>query len=252
MSEMREYQQKLIKSRSNVVIGDWNRRVGKTSTIAESIWRNCGDIIEDTIKVLVVSGYEYKAVSNLIQDYLDGITDNNIEVVARGFNKMFVKYEGSMIIDITFTNSIENSRGMKVDYVYCDEYMPSSNEISIFNNSGAKRIYILGTFDFEYISDKENKIEINEQEWVGQQIKELMKEFAEIPKRENTTKTREVILGMIMRLESMKPRNLHTVISTDDCGREEKSGLFKSEKQECSGLFGYKKEENSGLFKDRC
>ena len=211
MSE-RGYQQKLIESKSNVVIGDWNRCAGKTSTIAESIWHNC-ETIEDTVKVLVVSGYEYKSVSNLIQDYLDEITDNNINIVSRGFEKLFVKYKDSILIDITFTKSIENSKGMKVDYVYCDEYIPSSNEISIFNNSGAKRIYILGTFDFEYISDEETKIEIDEQEWVKQQIKELMQEFADIPKRENTTRTREVILGMISKLNYLKSfdnRTTHT------------------------------------------
>lgn len=202
MSE-RGYQQKLIKSKSNVVIGDWNRCASKTSTIAESIWYNC-ETIEDTVKVLVVSGYEYKSVSNLIQDYLDEITDNNINIVSRGFEKLFVKYKDSILIDITFTKSIENSKGMKVDYVYCDEYIPSSNEISIFNNSGAKRIYILGTFDFEYISDEETKIEIDEQEWVKQQIKELMQEFVDIPKRENTTKRREVVLDMINRLSHMR------------------------------------------------
>lgn len=219
MSE-RGYQQKLIESKSNVVIGDWNRRTGKTSTIAESIWYNC-ETMEDTVKVLVVSGYEYKSVSNLIQDYLDEITDNNINIVSRGFEKLFVKYKDSILIDITFTKSIENSRGIKVDYVYCDEYIPSSNEISIFNSLGAKKICILGTFDFEYISDKETKIEVNEQEWVKQQIKELMQEFAEIPKRENTTRTREVILGMISKLNYLKSfdnRTTHTK-KYEECGR---------------------------------
>lgn len=100
---------------------------------------------------------------------------------------------------------MESSRGIKVDYVLCDEYIPSSDELSMFYNNGAKQVYVLGTFDIDYISD--NDINVDKNTWINEEINKLMVEFSNIPKEENTTKRRDIILNMIERLEHMRVRS---------------------------------------------
>lgn len=231
MSEMREYQQKLLQSKSKIVMCDWSRGKGKTYSIANNIVKKIEDT-EEILKILIVSK-EYRNTSILMHDCLESIIGDKFIVNGRGFEKVTISNKrelmnslgklgeiaGETLVDITFTSSIQNSRGGKYDYVYCDEYLPSSDELNIFCNSHAKQIYILGTFGVDYISDKEAEIP-NECEWIDKEIKKLMKEFSSIDNAENTTKRREVILNMIMKLESMKPRSLYTTILTDDCGRK--------------------------------
>lgn len=215
MSEMREYQQKLLNNRrSKLIMCDWDRSKGKTYTIANSIVHNwCR---KSVIKALIVSK-NYKSVSDSIQNYLDDIFDGDFIVQGRGYEKILVKklmsgkgklgeVAGETVIDITVTSSIQNSRGLKIDYVYCDEYLPSSDELNIFYSSLAKQVYVLGTFRIDYISDKEIEIP-NEDEWIDVEIKKLMQEFSSIDNAENTTKRREIILAMIMKLKGMRGIN---------------------------------------------
>ena len=60
-------------------------------------------------------------------------------------------------------------------------------------------------------SDEELDIELidmvktkrNEKSWKEKELKKLMKEFSLIPNAENTTKTRQVVLDMIMKIKEM-------------------------------------------------
>ena len=47
------------------------------------------------------------------------------------------------------------------------------------------------------------KTKRNEKSWKEKELKKLMKEFSLIPNAENTTKTRQVVLDMIMKIKEM-------------------------------------------------
>lgn len=233
----REYQQKLMKSKSKIVMCDWDRGKGKTHAIANFINEKID--VNERINILVVTRNP-KETSIILQDKIEDMVDcNKYEVRGVGFEKIMIDdRRGYIVATISITQNIENYRGAKFDYVLCDEYIPSSNQLSIFYHSGAKQVCILGTFDIDYITDKE---EINEDEWIDNQIKELMQEFSSIPKVDNTTKRREVVLYMINRLNDMRS-------SAKEPVRHLGSGLFGNKNKETSGIFG-NKTESSGLFK---
>lgn len=203
MSEMREYQQKMLESKGKgMVLCDWDRGKGKTYSIANFIARKIN--FNRPSKILVVGGNYY---CRYIQEELKRIINDEFDIVYSGIETItvigFKDGKKHILADITVTSSVEKSRGMKLDYILCDEYIPSSNELNMFYNSGAKKIYILGTFGIDYISDKEK----NPIEWVDDEINKLMYEFSSIPKEENTTKRREAVLSMIMKLKSMRGIN---------------------------------------------
>lgn len=205
MSEMREYQQKMLESKGKgIVLCDWDRGKGKTYSIANFIAKNIN--FDRPLKILIIGGNYYcryiqEELKRIINDEFDIVVYSGIETITVIGFKDGKKY---VLADIIVTSSVEKSRGMKLDYVLCDEYIPSSNELNIFYNSGAKKAYILGTFGIDYISDKEFKIS-NENEWIDNEINKLMCEFSSIDSAENTTKRREIILCMITKLKSMKP-----------------------------------------------
>lgn len=203
MSEMREYQQKMLESKGKMVLCDWDRGKGKTYSIANFIARKIN--FNRPSKILVVGGNYY---CRYIQEELKRIINDELDIVYSGIETItvigFKDGKNHILADITVTSSVEKSRGMKLDYILCDEYIPSSNELNMFYNSGAKKVYILGTFGIDYISDKEVKI-VNEEEWIDNEINKLMCEFSSIDNAENTTKRREIILCMITKLKSMKP-----------------------------------------------
>lgn len=204
MSEMREYQQKMLKSKSKIVLCNWNRGKGKTYSIADFINEKIN--FNKHISILVVGNSKHKT-SVILQEKLEKVVDcSKCEVRGVGFDKIIISgIEGNMkynLVNITITSNIENSRGIKVDYVLCDEYIPSSNELSMFYNSGAKQVYILGTFNIDYISD--NDVNVDKNTWINEEINKLMVEFSNTPKEENTTKRRDIILNMIERLEHMR------------------------------------------------
>lgn len=249
---MREYQQKMLKSKSKIVLCNWNRGKGKTYSIADFINEKIN--FNKHISILVVGNSKHKT-SVILQEKLEKVVDcSKCEVRGVGFEKIIISgIEGNMrynLVNITITSDIENSRGIKVDYVLCDEYIPSSDELSIFYNSGAKQVYVLGTFNIDYISDKKDGEKFSEKDWINNQIKELMEEFANIPKADNTTKRREVVLDMINRLNHMRipEKEPKYVQLYKDSGGREVSGLFGNEKKENSGLFE-NKIESSGLFR---
>lgn len=205
MSEMREYQQKMLESKGKgIVLCDWDRGKGKTYSIANFIAKNIN--FNRPLKILIVGNYDCREIAILLRRKLERkISINGFDIVYHGVKGITVssfndskKY---ILADIVTTLNIEKTRGMEIDYALCDEYIPSSNELNMFYNSGAKKVYILGTFGIDYISDKE----VNEEEWIDNEINKLMCEFSSIDNAENTTKRREIILCMITKLKSMKP-----------------------------------------------
>lgn len=213
MSEMREYQQKLIKSKCKIVLCNWNRGKGKTYSIIQKMLQKGGSWVFITPICTRKCDVIHKELEMYFREenicYREfKVSNNRIEI---HFNKEFYLRDGVKDLYILFENADKFRFSPKVDYVVIDDYeLNSRDEIRrVISEAktirGLEQIIITTSIDdFEYISDKEDIIEINEQEWIDNQIRELMKEFANIPKADNTTKRREVILGMIDKLSCMR------------------------------------------------
>lgn len=230
MSEMREYQQKMLKSKSKIVMCNWNRGKGKTYSIIQKMLQKGGSwvFITPTCKrkcdVIHKELEMYFREENIYYREFN-VFSNKIEI---HFNKDFYIKDGVKDLYILFENADKFRISPKVDYVVIDDYeFNSSDEIRrVISEAktirGLEQIIITTSIDdFEYIDDKEDIVEINEQEWNDNQIKELMQEFASIPKADNTTKRREVILGMIDKLSCMRTLREKSMYikSYEDSGR---------------------------------
>lgn len=201
MSEMREYQQRLLRSESKIVMCNWKRGNGKTYSIIQKILQEGGDWVFITQNCYSKQNIIYDELSKNLRgrnlSYSLKINSNKIELII----------VNGKTINIYFENPNTFRCSIRYDYVVFDD---DKIDLEVIREAktirGLKQIVITTTMsDFEYISD-DNKIEenINKHEWIEQQIKELMMEFSKIRKDERTTITREKILGMIRQLEDMR------------------------------------------------
>lgn len=214
MSEMREYQQKLIKSKCKIVLCNWNRGKGKTYSIIQKMLQKGGSWVFITPICTRKCDVIHKELEMYFREenmcYREfKVSNNRIEI---HFNKEFYLRDGVKDLYILFENADKFRFSPKVDYVVIDDYeLNSRDEIrKVISEAktirGLEQIIITTSIDdFEYIDDKEI-INIDKSKWIDSEINKLMNEFSNIPKEENTTKRRDIILNMIERLESMRGR----------------------------------------------
>lgn len=215
MSEMREYQQKLIKSKCKIVLCNWNRGKGKTYSIIQKMLQKGGSWVFITPICTRKCDVIHKELEMYFREenicYREfKVFNNRIEI---HFNKEFYLKYGVKDLYILFENADKFRISPKVDYVVIDDYeLNSRDEIRrVISEAktirGLEQIIITTSIDdFEYIDDKEI-INIDKSKWIDDEINKLMVEFSNIPKEENTTKRRDIILNMIERLEHMKVRS---------------------------------------------
>lgn len=199
MSEMREYQQKLLNSDKKIVMCNWERGNGKTHAIMQKILQSEGNWVFITNTVHSKQNLMYDKISQALKSYGKGFV-----LETRG-NMIALTFVCEKKIHIYFENANTFRYGIKYDYVVFDDEIV---DIEVIRQAktirGLKQIIIATTDeDFEYIDDG-NNLTIDKENWIEQQIKELMIEFSNISKNERTTMTREKILGMIKQLESMR------------------------------------------------
>ena len=214
MSEMREYQQKLIKSKCKIVLCNWNRGKGKTYSIIQKMLQKGGSWVFITPICTGKCDVIHKELEMYFREenicYREfKVSNNRIEI---HFNKEFYLRDKVKDLYILFENADKFRFSPKVDYVVIDDYeLNSRDEIRrVISEAktirGLEQIIITTSIDdFEYIDDKEI-INIDKSKWIDSEINKLMNEFSNIPKEENTTKRRDIILNMIERLESMRGR----------------------------------------------
>lgn len=213
MREEREYQQKMLNSKKKIVFCNWKRGSGKSYSIFQYMITNGGSytVISDSTSMAMSMS---KLYGSLIQEWLNANSDINefIEhsMIARNKIELSLNRKGFLAkgyskLKIDFVSDISDISYL-TDYVVCEEYNPSSNELRhILNIRGLTKVFIINTLgDIDYIDDKETDID----NFYEKQIEELKVEYSNIPKRENTTKTRESILNMIERMEGMCRRNV--------------------------------------------
>nr|DAJ80648.1 MAG TPA: terminase [Caudoviricetes sp.] len=211
---MREYQQKLIKSKCKIVLCNWNRGKGKTYSIIQKMLQKGGSWVFITPICTRKCDVIHKELEMYFREenicYREfKVSNNRIEI---HFNKEFYLRDGVKDLYILFENADKFRFSPKVDYVVIDDYeLNSRDEIrKVISEAktirGLEQIIITTSIDdFEYIDDKEI-INIDKSKWIDSEINKLMNEFSNIPKEENTTKRRDIILNMIERLESMRGR----------------------------------------------
>ena len=200
MSEMRDYQEKMVKSKKDITICNWDRGEGKT-------WCIFKDIIGlGEGRFIYVSNYNHKVLTKYFEEYAHNNEFIYRIMIANDFIK--IKYNNKREVVVYLSNSNQINNGLRelkdIDKVYYDEAFPSSEEIDFLKSLGRQglvpKIYIMMTNDnIEYIEHREDN-----NNFYDFQIQELMNEYANTPKRENTTMTREKILQQIKMLQDIK------------------------------------------------
>lgn len=204
MGEAREYQQKMLKSKKRIVFCNWDRGSGKTYGIFNYMLINSGNytvICDDThsmakvyIDKLEEWKHKYSEFNEIISSVKTTKDEIRIEICgSRGktWKKINIKFE-SNIINLSYST----------DCVVFDEYIPNRSELQHALNIKDTKIFIMNTLgDIDYITDK-----VDLSDFYEKQIEELKIEYSTIPKKENTTKTRESILSLIEKMEILKSR----------------------------------------------
>ena len=200
LKEIIKNQKKLLNSESKIVLLYGDRACGKTCGIVGKALKTGG-------KWIFVTKYR-DATFRIINETIEDITaeyKEEVDIQPKGFN--FVFYEDkrrSIVTKIIIISNIDEIRGMSdIDYLVFDGVAEFNREIYNCLKHQVKQVILS--------SDEELDIEIidmvktkrNEKSWKEKELKKLMKEFSLIPNAENTTKTRQVILDMIMKIKEM-------------------------------------------------
>jgi hypothetical protein len=205
----KKYKQDLLKSNKKVVFCKWSRVSGKTSSAIKLMIN--GDEGQYSYFTNNIS-YAMEEIRNIKRDELKGhcnlMDKTNVKIMTpRG--TVIENKNGKIDIDFYSNRDItgDGLRGSKnLGVCIFDEYVPSSKEVDLLYQCGAKRIIVLTTIeDFEYISDKNNG-EYDIENFINEQIIELAKEYSEIPKYQSTTMTRERVLSQIKDFCELKDK----------------------------------------------
>ena len=201
MSGLRDYQKKMLESKSKVVFCNWDRGEGKTYSICEKILRSDG-------KCLCISN------SNNYNKYLESILEEKrqVKIIKSDCREMELWFGGESIY-ITFVkiNDLGNCIGARFDNVFFDEVIPNKDVLdNIIMPMVSNQVYIMKTiiedYAFEYIDSNKEKEELTYIQWLDNEINKLQVEFSILPRKNDTTMTREKILGMIDKLWDMKKK----------------------------------------------
>lgn len=198
MSEKRVYQDKMLSSKKEIVVCNWERGEGKTYSILTKMLR-----YGRRVKFLYISKLSSIGLKNVFEEYINK-SSKFINSYELSKDKILLEFTNGDSIEVFISNTSDNFRGERnIDIIFCDEYFPSKDSIeSVLKPMGAKQIFIMMTNDnIEYI-DSRNLINIDN--FYNKQIEELMIEYSNISKTEKTTLTRENILKQIKMLQDME------------------------------------------------
>ena len=199
MSELRDYQKRMLKSKKKIVICNWKRGSGKTTAANRKI-QELSYKYNDSVHILFIG--------------------SNINNIAK--NVEYINYNKSLDYG-TFSNSV---RGCRFDYIIIDGNDYINNSIIINNiykamiNVHVKQIFIMQSDEnneIDYISDDDNlnndydikrgmmKALVNNSvdNFKELAIKKLLIEFSKIEGTEKNTLTREKIIDMVLKLKEI-------------------------------------------------
>lgn len=194
----RVYQEKMLNSKAKVVFCNWNRGDGKTYSIFRKIRE------EHIQKSIYVSKSNNKALGSCFKRYIER-NEYNIKID----KNIKISMDFGRDIEIICLNAINDYdiRCLKdIEYIFFDEYIPTERELDLLKILNPKQIYIMTTKEGMECIDNINIV--NPTNFYDTQIQELMIEYQNTPKRENTTMTRDKILQQIRMLQNMKRDNI--------------------------------------------
>lgn len=198
--EIIKNQKKLLNSESKIVLLNGGRACGKTCGIVEKALKVGGKWVFVTENRDVTFRIINEAIKDITAEYKE-----EVDIQLKGFN--FVFYEDkrkNIVTKIMIISNIDEVRGMSdIDYLIFDGVVEFNREIYNCLKYQVKQVILSSNenLDIEVINMVGTKK--NEESWKVQELKKLMKEFSLIPNAENTTKTRQIILDMIMKIKEM-------------------------------------------------
>jgi len=201
MSEMRVYQEKMLNSKKEIVVCNWERGEGKTYSIFRKIMENKNG------KYLYISPFEPRALQDYFREY---VYEENILIKLHkcSRDKISIEFNNGDILEVFCYKPNNEPRALRnISITFFDEYYPSKEYIdSIVKPKDVIQIFIMMSNNtIEYIDSRTNKI--TRSNFCDIQIEELMIEYAETPKNKNTTLSRENILKQINVLQNMRCGN---------------------------------------------
>lgn len=198
--EIIKNQKKLLNSESKIVLLNGGRACGKTCGIIGKALKVGGNWVFVTENRDVTFRIINEAIKDITAEYKE-----EVDIQLKGFN--FVFYEDkrkNIVTKIMIISNIDEVRGMSdIDYLIFDGVVEFNREIYNCLKYQVKQVILSSNenLDIEVINMVGTKK--NEESWKVQELKKLMKEFSLIPNAENTTKTRQIILDMIMKIKEM-------------------------------------------------
>jgi len=185
MSEMRVYQEKMLNSKKEIVVCNWERGEGKTYSIFRKIMENKNG------KYLYISPFEPRALQDYFREY---VYEENILIKLHkcSRDKISIEFNNGDILEVFCYKPNNEPRALRnISITFFDEYYPSKEYIdSIVKPKDVIQIFIMMSNNtIEYIDSRTNKI--TRSNFCDIQIEELMIEYAETPKNKNTTLSRE-------------------------------------------------------------
>lgn len=215
MSEKRVYQEKMLNSKKEIVVCNWERGEGKTYSIFTKIME------EKNGKFIYISPFETCTLRDYFDEYIHTSSEKDfIKLFKISRDKLYLEFNNGNIIEVFLMKPSSNFRGSRnIKIAFCDEYYPSKEFIdTILKPIDVKQVYIMMTNDnMEYIDSRNDiekdfmkkcsKIASNKNsmnDFIDSAIVKLVYEFSLIAQTEKTTMTRNSILDMIMKLQSLR------------------------------------------------
>lgn len=202
MSEKRVYQDKMLNSKKEIVVCNWERGEGKTYSVFRKIMENKNG------KYLYISPFEPRTLQDYFKEYVYAEKEKfKLYKVSR--DKIYIECNNGDVLEIyCYKPNVEPKELKNIKIAFFDECYPSKEYIdNVIKPKDVEQIFIMITNDnIEYIINSQNKV-FNYREFFEQQIQELMFEYAGMHKDKTTTLTRENILKQIKVLQDMQRGN---------------------------------------------
>lgn len=200
LKEIIKNQKKLLNSESKIVLLNGDRVCGKTCGIIGKALKVGGKWVFVTERRDVTFRIINETIKDITAEYKE-----EVDIQPKGFN--FISYEDkrrSIVTKIIIISNIDEIRGMgDIDYLVFDDVAEFNREIYNCLKHQVKQVILSSDEDLDIEIINMVRTKRNEESWKEKELKKLMKEFSLIPNSDNTTKTRQAILEMIMKIKEM-------------------------------------------------
>ena len=200
LKEIIKNQKKLLNSESKIVLLNGDRVCGKTCGIIGKALKVGGKWVFVTERRDVTFRIINETIKDITAEYKE-----EVDIQPKGFN--FISYEDkrrSIVTKIIIISNIDEIKGMgDIDYLVFDDVAEFNREIYNCLKHQVKQVILSSDEDLDIEIINMVRTKRNEESWKEKELKKLMKEFSLIPNSDNTTKTRQAILEMIMKIKEM-------------------------------------------------